>query len=146
MSPAIKPMAASIESLGLPKQDISNLSEEDKKLFFQDKQNNIIPYYKEDIYNFINVYKPCTFFPILKAVDVPFYEEKWLSLIKNQILYQKDIRYVLGKYIAWCKLFDNKDRKFEDSNKFFTDWLTGSDYNNFEYIPKIRFEITYGND
>lgn len=145
MSPAIEPFAEDIEKLGLCKQDLSEIPEERwKQLFFIDKKGNPLPYFKEDIYNYIDVYKPCTFFPILKAIDVPFYEEKWLHLIKQAIQYQWKLKYILGKYIAWCKLFDNKDRGFKDSNKFFVDWLDGGDYQNFKYIPKISFEISYG--
>lgn len=151
MSPAPEPFAADIEKLGLPKQDVSNLSEEEEKLFFKDKKGNIFPYYKKDIYKFIDVRRPCTFFPILQALDIPFYEDRWLQLIELAVEhgYENELeKFMLGKYISWCKLFDIKDRGFKDSNKFFIDWMTGGDYYNFRYIlkinpPVVRFGISY---
>ena len=52
MTPSKEPFADNIENLGIPKQDISNLSLDEEQLFFKDKQGNILPYYKEDLYGY----------------------------------------------------------------------------------------------
>lgn len=147
MSPTKEPFAAPIEILGIKKQtDPSNL--EHKQWFYTYKDGNIFPYYKEDIWKAIDIFKPCTFLPILKELDIPFIESKWLDLIESCVVRNERnlTAQVLGKYISWCKLFDIRQNTFKDSNKFFTDWLTGSDYNNFHYNIKIKFEISYDKD
>ena len=144
MNPAGEPFAASIESLGLQKiTDPYYLRNEN--LFYKYKDGTILPYYKEDIWKVVDIYKPCTFFPILQELDIPFIENKWLELIKNNVTKNERnlTAQVLGKYISWCKLHDIKQNTFKNSNRFFIDWLTGSDYNNFHYTLKIKFEISY---
>lgn len=134
MSPAKEPFAAPFETLGLIKQ----INLEDENLFYKDKNNNIFPYLKTDICNKINVFKPCTFFPIFQELDIPFIEDQWLLIIKRNIekgIKEKDLALkTFGKYLSWCKLFDIKNNGFKDSNRFFTDWLSGDDYKNFHYI------------
>jgi len=144
MSPAREPFAASIESLGLRKiTDPYFLKNEN--LFYKYKDGTILPYYKEDIWKVVDIYKPCTFFPILQELDIPFIEERWLDLIKSCVVRNERnlTAQVLGKYISWCKLRDIEQNTFKNSNRFFIDWLTGSDYNNFHYNLKIKFEISY---
>ena len=145
MSPAKEPFAASMESLGLEKVTDLYYLEKFKTHFYTYKDGTIMPYYKEDIWKVVDVYKPCTFFPILKELDIPFIEQYWLDFIKKEIIKNERnlTANVLGKYIAWCKLHDNKENTFKNSNKFFINWLTGSDYENFHYNLKIKFEISY---
>lgn len=136
MTPAFEPWAESIESLEIQKQDLSqSFNEED---FFKTKDNQIFPYYKKDIYKIINVYKPKTFLPFFQALDIPFYEEEWLDMIKKQIEHGKELYFVFGKYLSRMKLCDYRNTTFKNSNKFFTDRYT---YNNFVYIPNITFQI-----
>lgn len=134
MSPAKEPFAEKFEKLNLIKQ--TDLS--DETLFYKDKKGNIFPYLKTDICDKINVFKPYTFFPTFQELDIPFLEEKWLSIVERNI--EKGVSEeqmalaTFGKYLSWCKLFDIKNNTFKDSNRFFTDWLTGGDYYNFHYI------------
>lgn len=145
MSPAYEPWAEPIESLNLKKQDLNLYTEEEKqKLFYyRNKNNEYLPYFKEDIEKEIDVFKPNTFLPILKELDFPFYERRWLEYIKLCMKKGWSFSTVLRKYLAWCRLFDIKTRTFKDSNRFFMD---GYDYNSFQYIPKIKFELSYGED
>lgn len=134
MTPATEPFAAKFETLNLIKQN--DLT--DESLFYKDKKGNIFPYLKTDICDKIDVFKPCTFFPILQELDIPFYEWRWLGYIERaiegNIPKEKIALDIFGRYLGWCKLYDNKNRGFKDSDKFFTDWLMGSDYFNFHYI------------
>lgn len=134
MSPAKEPFAAKFETLNLIKQ--TDLT--DEKLFYKDKKNNIFPYLKTDICDKIDVFRPCTFFPVLQELDIPFLEEQWLTIVERNIqkgIEEKDLAFwTFGKYLAWCKLHDNKNNGFKDSNKFFINWLCGWDYYRFHYI------------
>lgn len=140
MTPAYEPWAKPIETLGLKKQDLS-LSYQHEEWFFKTKTNEIFPYYKEDIYKVINVFKPSTFLPIFQELDIPFYEEEWLRLIKHQMERGGQLSFIFGKYLAKMKLFDFKQATFRDSSKFFIDIYS---YNTFMYVPKITFQIGEG--
>ena len=140
MTPAYKPWAESIDTLGLLKQNIA-LPYQKEEWFYKYKDGKLFPYYKEDIKKKINVYKPCTFFPVLQALDVPFYEEEWLRMIKRQLERGSgDLSSIFGRYLAKMYLHDFRNFGFSDSSKFFSDWY---DYHEFEYIPKIAFEVKY---
>lgn len=134
MSPAKEPLAENFEKLNLIKQiDLS-----DETLFYKDKKGNIFPYLKTDICDKINVFKPYTFFPIFQELDIPFIEKQWLFYvernIKKGVSEEQMALATFGKYLSWCKLPDIKNNTFKNSNRFFIDWLTGSDYYNFHYI------------
>ena len=137
--------AASIESLGLKKQTDPFLLEKDT-WFYKYKDDTILPYYKEDIWKVVNVFKPNTFLPILKELDMPFIENQWLILIKTALIKRVDgnlAKNVLGKYISWCKLKGNKWMTFEDSDRRF---FGGYDYNYFHYLPLVQFGISYSKE
>jgi hypothetical protein len=138
MTPAYEPWARPIETLGLKKQDLSLLNPSEEDYFFKTKTDEIFPYYKEDIYKAINVFKPSTFLPLFKELDIPFYEEIWLELIQRQMKCGNQLSFVFGKYLAKMKLFDFKKATFRDSNKFFIDVY---EYDTFIYVPKIIFQI-----
>ena len=137
MTPFYEPYAESIKELGLVKQelnDIQNFNDTQKQTYFYtDKQGNIFPYYKEDIKKVINVLKPSTFLPIFQELDIPFYEEVWLENINRCIESNGNLSNIFGRYLAWCKLFDIKNRGFKDSNKFFIDIY---EYRNHTYQVK----------
>lgn len=144
MSPAREPFAQSFETLNLIKQ--TDLS--DEKLFYKDKEGNIFPYLKTEICNKINVFKPCTFFPIFQELDIPFLEGQWLHRIEYSIKHgaseKKLASATFGKYLTWCKLYDIKKNTFKDSDKFFSDWY---DYLNFHYIYDPPYwKISYRNE
>ena len=142
MTPAYEPWAESIEVLDLKKQDLTLFYDKPiellETLFFKTKTGDFFPYLKEDIYNKIDVFKPSSFLPLFKELDIPFYEEEWLSLIRRQIKKGNQLSYIFGKYLAKMKLFDFKNTGFKNSNKFFQDYYS---YQRFTYIPVINFQI-----
>lgn len=142
MTPAYEPWAEPIEVLDLKKQNLTLFCDKPvellRTLFFTTKTGDFFPYLKEDIYNKIDVFKPNSFLPLFKELDIPFYEEEWLRLIKIQIKKGGQLSYIFGKYLAKMKLYDFKYKTFKHSNKFFPDYYT---YQHFVYVPIIKFQI-----
>lgn len=137
-----KPFAEPFYELGLTPQDIT-LPYQKESYFYKRKDGTIFPYYKEDIKKQIDVFKPYTFLPIFKELDIPFYEEEWLRLIQRNMEKGHDLSLIFGKYLAKMKLHDFKIRGFEDSDRFFA---TIDAYKHFKYIPEIKFKISYNKE
>ena len=139
MTPAYEPWAEPIEVLDLKKQDLTLFCDKPMEaLFFKTKTGDFFPYLKEDIYNKINVFKPCTFLPLFQELDIPFYEEEWLRLIRVQIKKGRQLSYIFGRYLSKMKLFDFKKTSFKNSNRFFQD---GYNYLHITYVPVVNFQI-----
>ena len=144
MNSFTEPWAESMEALGIEEQTIPFILEH-KEYFYLKKDGTIFPYLKEDIVNVVDVFRPCTFLPIFKELDIPFYEKEWLRKVELGIMHSQFntlplSRRVIGKYINWCRLKGMKGYTFKDSDRFFT---TYNDYKNFHYIPKITFNSSY---
>lgn len=119
MNTVREPWAEPIESLRITKRDPSLFNPEE---FWLDKNGQIFPYLKEEIRFYVDPYKPFTFLPILQELDMPFYEEKWIYLLRKQENKGKDrVKYTIGKYIEFCKLFDVKNQGFKHSSRIFED-------------------------
>ena len=131
MTPINKPWAEPISATPLKKRDF-NPKWDKEEWFYKDKKGNIFPYLKEDMQRYVNPLKPCTFFPLLQELDLPFYEEEWLRLLLK--VYQnpesRKLENVFGLYLSKMKLHDFRDFGFKDSSKWF-DWYP--DYQNAEY-------------
>lgn len=137
-----KPYAEPFFTLGLVPQDITS-SLQDESNFYKRKDGTIFPYLKEDIKKQIDVFKPCTFLPIFKELDIPFYEEDWLRQIQRNMEKGHDLSLTFGQYYAKMKLHDFKIRGFQDSDKFFSNINA---YENFRYVPEIRFRLSYNGE
>lgn len=123
----------SIEELGLTKQNI------DEGQFYKYKDGSIFPYYKEDIKRKINVFKPDTFLPLLKELDVPFIPSEWFNKVKHQISKGNgDIANVFGQYISLMYLKAWRGFGFEDAT-YFTEFGPETQ-EMIEYKPKITLE------
>ena len=122
----------SIDSLNIPKTDVDYNF---KKEYLSDKEGNSLPYLKKDIAERIDIYTPYTFFPILKELDIPFFEEQWFSAIEHFTEMRKniDIRRVIFYYISKMKLHDFKNFDFNSSDLKFKD---KKDYYDFRYEIK----------
>lgn len=126
------PKCKSIEELGLSKQD-TTFSFQKEKWFWKKKDGTLFPYYKEEINKKINIFKPETFLPILKELDVPFLEEEWLMTIEQSIR-KKNLSNIFGKYLAKMKLCSFRCMGFSNSR------FSCENLETLEYIPKITFK------
>lgn len=86
--------------------------------FYKTKDGEIYPYYKDDICNEIDIYRPDTFLPFLKALDYPFIEEVWLDTIERLIEHNTapTSRAVFGRYLSKIRLKSWAHLRFKDSH------------------------------
>ena len=126
----------SIEELGLIRQNIG------EEQFYKYKDGSIFPYYKEDIKREINVFKPNTFLPLFKELDIPFIPHIWLETIKRVMKKGNDLSTVFGQYLA--KMYHLKGFKefgFEDSKQFCVSDI--DTYCKQTYVPEIEFSVEW---
>ena len=95
---------------------------EDKSLnedkFYKYKNGEFCHYSKADIGNHIDVYDPTTFLPFIKEFNIPFMPNRWIMYIEQAKEKNIPLKYVFGKYLAYCKLWGFRNFHFNDSEQF----------------------------
>ena len=95
---------------------------EDKDLnedkFYKYKIGEFCHYSKEDIKNHIDAYDPTTFLPFIKEFNIPFMPNRWIMYIEQAKEKNIPLKYVFGKYLAYCKLWGFRNFSFKDSEHF----------------------------
>lgn len=104
-----------IEKIDLFYYEDKSLNEDD---FYKYKNGEFCHYSKADIRNHINVYDPITFLPFIKEFNIPFMPNRWIMYIEQAKEKHIPLKYVFGKYLAYCKLWGFRNFHFYDSEQF----------------------------
>ena len=88
-----------------------------KKLYYRTRDNVFYTKHtKQEIHDFIDPYNKSTFLFLLHDMDYPFIEKEWDCTLKSMIKNNRDLKWILGKYIAKMRLCSYKYFRYEDGD------------------------------